>query len=85
MKIRRLAVISTIAFASGISLAPGSAYGDGSVCPDGYQLYPSIVLIDGAQTDKNNNGFVCIKGPQGSNDHFNGKDDKGIQYTDDII
>ncbi len=26
--------------------------------------------------DRNNNGIVCAKGPQGSNSHFNVKDDQ---------
>jgi hypothetical protein len=47
-------------------------------CPDGYQLAPIQALPpeEGADKDRNNNGFVCAKGPQGSNDHFNVKDDQ---------
>jgi hypothetical protein len=40
---------------------------------------------DQQDRDKNGNGIVCAKGPQGSNEHFNAKDEKGIQYVDDII
>ena len=85
MKIRRLAAISTIAAATALPFASGSAIGDPTPCPDGYELTPVIAIPpDQKVPDRNNNFLVCAKGPQGSNEHFNTKDDKP-QFVDDII
>jgi hypothetical protein len=47
-------------------------------CPDHYQPAPTIAVPPGSRDRDNNNNFVvCVKGPQGSNQHFNVKDDKG--------
>jgi hypothetical protein len=43
-------------------------------CPDHYYPAPAA---GGPTDDRNSNGFICVKGPQG-NDHFNVKDDKGV-------
>ena len=86
MEIRRLAAISTIAAATALPFVSGSAIGDGFVCPDGYQPVPIMALPPGEKIpDRNDNGIVCAKGPQGSNEHFNTKDDKAPQFVDDII
>jgi hypothetical protein len=88
MKIRRFAATSTIAVATCCAFAPPQAAGDTFVvvCPDGYEWVPAMALPpDQQDRDKNGNGIVCAKGPQGSNEHFNAKDEKGIQYVDDII
>jgi hypothetical protein len=46
-------------------------------CPDHYEPIPAMAAPPNQQ-DKNHNGnlFLCAKGPQGSNEHFNIKDDK---------
>jgi hypothetical protein len=48
-------------------------------CPDHFQPVPTQALPPGEFEDKdnNNNFIVCAKGPQGSNQHFNVKDDHG--------
>ena len=54
-------------------------------CPDHYQPVPTQALPPGDfdDEDNNNNFIVCAKGPQGSNQHFNVKDDKGDVATPD--
>ena len=81
MKIRRLATLAAIAFATAISLAPGSASGDAFVCPDGYQPEFAIFAPD---KGRNGNFIICAKTPPSSNGHTNVKDDKGV-YVDDIV
>jgi hypothetical protein len=81
MKIRRLAVICTLAFATAISLAPGTTSGAAFVCPDGYA--PEFAIL-APEKDKNNNLIICKKQPPSSNEHTNVKDDKGM-YVDDIV
>jgi hypothetical protein len=47
-------------------------------CPDGFEPVPAIAQPpDKKDRNKNGNLFVCAKGPQGSNQHFNVKDDHG--------
>ena len=67
--------IAAIAIPSANSTAEDFVYS----CPDYYQPVPRIALPPGEFDDKdqNNNFVVCAKGPQGSNQHFNVKDDKG--------
>ena len=79
MKKRRLPLIlAPLACAAAITLAPAPAAGDVFTCPDFYFLAPASVAPD---KDKNGNGFVCAKGPQGENAHVNSKDD----HLDDIV
>ena len=84
MKIRRFApLIAGLAIVAATS--SGKATGAGFVCPDGYYPTFNIFVLD--PPDKNNNGLVCVKGPQGENQHFNTKDDKQPQQpqvVDDI-
>ena len=52
-------------------------------CPDNYQPVPAA--FSGKDKDRNGDGIVCAMGPQGSNGHFNYKDDNGnpapgVQY-----
>ena len=48
-------------------------------CPDGYQPVPAQAIPPQKKDkDRNMNLFVCAKGPQGSNQHFNVKDDHGV-------
>ena len=88
-KARLAAICATIGCASAftIALSPGQAAGETfAVCPDFYQPVPTMALPpDQQDKDKNQNGVACAKGPQGSNEHFNAKDDKRAQYVDDII
>ena len=73
----------TLAYA--LTPAPASADVTGT-CPDGYAPVPLIALPPEDQdVDKNMNLIACAKGPQGSNNHFNAKDDKKPQYVDDIV
>ena len=84
--VRSAAVFAATIGCAGVFAFGGSAAGDTFVCPDSYQPVPVIVLPpDGKIPDRNDNGIVCVKGPQGSNEHFNAKDDKAPQYVDDII
>jgi hypothetical protein len=47
-------------------------------CPDQYQPAPKIAVPPSTRDrDRNSNLIVCVKGPQGSNQHLNVKDDKG--------
>ena len=88
MKIRRFAAISTIAVATAFAFAPGKAAGDVfvAVCPDHYEPVPFTAVPPSEQwRNKNGNLWMCAKGPQGSNEHFNAKDDKTPQYVDDIV
>ena len=64
--------------ALGTALPSPAAADQTGTCPDGYQPVPVIVLPpeEGLGKDRNNNGIVCAKGPQGSNVHFNVKDDQ---------
>lgn len=56
------------------------------VCPGYYEPAPLIVLApDQEVVDKNGNFIVCVKGAQGSNENFDGKDDKTPKYMDDIL
>jgi hypothetical protein len=50
-------------------------------CPKKWQPAPTMALPPGQfeNRDHNNNGTVCVKGPQGSNEHFNVKDDNTNQ------
>ena len=85
----RLAVVCLVATCAAIAALWGStsnASADTFVCPDGYQPVPLIALPpDQQDKDKNANFIACAKGPQGSNAHFNAKDDKQPQYVDDIV
>ena len=85
MKIRRIAAIATIAVAASGGFAAGPASGDFVVCPDGFFPAPVMALPpgEGEKADRNNNGQVCAKGPQGSNGHFNVKDDRLL--VDDVV
>jgi hypothetical protein len=85
----RLAVVcavSTCAIVAALAGSASNASADTFVCPDGYQPVPLMALPpDQQDKDKNGNLMACAKGPQGSNEHFNAKDDKQPQYVDDIV
>ena len=76
MYVRKCAAALFASVAMTLTMAVPSAAE--TVCPDGYNPVPSIVAPD---ADKNGNGIVCVKGPQGGNGHFNVKDDKGFTNT----
>ena len=85
-KARLAAVVAATIGCVGVLGFSGTANGDTFGCPDGYELTPVIAIPPGEKVpDRNNNGVVCAKGPQGSNEHFNTKDDKTPQYVDDVI
>jgi hypothetical protein len=58
-----------------IPAAPASALGPPGRCPDGFAPVPTSPST--ASRDHDGNGWVCAKGPQGSNNHTNYVDDKG--------
>ena len=78
-KLRFLVCVCAACAAVAGTAAPGSADPIG-LCPDGY-VATSAALDPSA--DKNANGVICAKGPQG-NGHFNTKDDKRSR-PDDIV
>jgi hypothetical protein len=43
-------------------------------CPDSFHAAPAFTQT--GSKDHNGDGWVCVKGPQGSNGHFNTTDDK---------
>lgn len=43
-------------------------------CPDNF--VPVLAFVATGSQDHNGDGWVCVKGPQGSNQHFNTTDDK---------
>ena len=55
-----------------VSAGPASALPS---CPDGFVLVPAA--FSAKNQDHNGDQLVCVKGPQGSNGHFNTTDDKG--------
>ena len=75
----RLAGIAGLTIAA-VAIPSTTAYADTFLvrCPDNYVPVPVTATPPGGK-DKNKNGnlFVCAKGPQGSNEHFNIKDDHG--------
>jgi hypothetical protein len=81
VKIRRLVALSMLAVVTAAVAAPSPATGDGFSCPDGYQPVPAAFASD---RDRNGNGIVCEKVPPSSNNHANSKDDKGLEFVDDI-
>jgi hypothetical protein len=86
-KLRLSVFCATVGCACAIVGSPGTASADATAtCPDHYQPVPLIALPpDQQDVDKNGNLIACAKGPQGSNEHFNAKDDKQPQYVDDIV
>lgn len=86
-KFRLVLFCVTVGSTCAIALSPATASADlTATCPDHYEPVPLIALPPEDQdVDKNMNFIACAKGPQGSNQHFNTKDDKQPQYVDDII
>ncbi|HEX8073432.1 MAG TPA: hypothetical protein VF545_00480 [Thermoleophilaceae bacterium] len=79
MKKLRLAGVAGLAVAaSAFAASPASADTILVECPDNYEPVPTMAAPpDKQDKDNNDNGFVCAKGPLGSNEHYNVKDDKG--------
>ena len=78
-----LVVIAVIA-AAAYAIPTSSAFADTFVarCPDHYEPVPTMAAPPDQQSkDHNMNLFVCAKGPQGSNGHFNVKDDQGMTVS----
>ena len=73
-RLRICVVLAGLALGTALP-SPAAADTTGS-CPDGYQPVPVILIPEGEAKDHNNNFIVCAKGPQGSNSHFNVKDDQ---------
>ncbi len=75
MRKLRLGVVAALATAA-VLVPSSSATAEDFVvvCPDKY--YPMLAAA-APEKDRNDNAFVCVKGPQGHNGHFNVKDDKG--------
>ena len=73
----RLLIPAALAAAAAvIPAAPASAtFGVPGRCPDGFAPVPTTPFT--AAKDRDGNGFVCAKGPLGSNNHTNFVDDKG--------
>lgn len=66
-----LTVAAVLIPASPAGAAPSPTPGR---CPDNFQAVPIFVAT--GDKDRNGDGWVCVKGPQGSNGHFNTTDDK---------
>jgi hypothetical protein len=79
MRKLRLAGVAGLATAALFAL-PSSASAQTMVvrCPDDFTPIPAVIA-PADKKDRNHNGnlFVCAKGPQGSNGHFNVTDDHG--------
>ena len=83
MRKLRLAGIAGLAIAA-FAIPASIARADTFVisCPDHYEPVPTMAAPPEDQNkDTNNNAFVCAKGPQGSNEHFNVKDDHGATLS----
>jgi hypothetical protein len=66
-----LTIAAVLIPASPAAAAPSPTPGR---CPDGFQ--PVLIFFATGDRDHNGDGWVCVKGPQGSNGHFNTTDDK---------
>jgi hypothetical protein len=51
---------------------------DGGVSDPHQPVHRDHVGLADDFDDGGNNGFVCVKGAQGSNEHYNVKDDHGV-------
>jgi hypothetical protein len=79
MRKLRLAGVAGLATAALFAL-PSSASAQTMIvrCPDDFIPIPAMAAPpDKKDRNRNNNAFVCAKGPQGSNEHFNVTDDHG--------
>ena len=67
-------VIAAVLIPAGAADAKQSTTG----CPKKWEPATTMALPPGQfeNRDHNDNGTVCVKGPQGSNEHFNVKDDQ---------
>jgi hypothetical protein len=88
MKLRLTGVAGLALAAFAIPASSAGAAQSTRECPDNYQPIPTQATPDTKKKEKDRNGnfIVCAKGPQGSNQHYNVKDDKGdtvspIQWT----
>ncbi len=54
-------VVSGIAAASVVSLAPPAGAEATITCPDGFVPVPAFLVEQGEKKDRNDNGFVCGK------------------------
>jgi hypothetical protein len=78
MKKLRLTGVAGLALAAvAIPVTDAAAKQTKSACPKSYQAVPTQAVPPGEKDDDRNDNFVvCAKGPQGSNGHFNVKDDR---------
>src|SRR5918992_2826025 len=77
-KLRLTGVAGLVVAASLIPAAAADAKQSTTGCPKKWEPAPTGALPPGEfeNRDHNGNGTVCVKGPQGSNQHFNVKDDQ---------
>lgn len=77
-KLRLIGVAGLAVVAAMIPTASADAKQSTTGCPKKWTPVPTQALPPGEFDDRdhNNNQQVCAKGPQGSNNHFNVKDDK---------
>jgi hypothetical protein len=69
-------VVAAVLIPAGVADAKQSTTG----CPKKWTPVTEMGLPQGSRDrDNNENGIVCAKGPQGSNQHFNTKDDNTNQ------
>jgi hypothetical protein len=79
-KLRLTGVAGLAVVASMIPVAAADAKQSTTGCPKGWTPTTPAGLPPGQETrDRNGNGTVCAKGPQGHNGHFNVKDDNTNQ------
>lgn len=78
MRKLRLTGVAGLAIAAALIPAAGAdAKQTKSACPKSWSPVPTQALPPGSNNKDNNMNFVvCAKGPQGSNNHFNVKDDR---------
>jgi hypothetical protein len=81
-KLRPIGVAGLAIAAFAIPASSASAAQSTRECPDNFQPVPAQALPQPKKDkDKNNNFMVCAKGPQGSNQHYNVKDDHGATVS----
>jgi hypothetical protein len=79
-KLRLLGVAGLTLAAFTLPVATADAKQTKSACPKKWAPTPTQAFPTDTSKDRNNNQVVCAKGPQGengSNPHFNVKDDRG--------
>lgn len=77
-KLRLIGIAGLALTALAVPVSEASAKQEKSACPKNWEAVPTQAL-PGTSRDNNGNFIVCAKGPQGSNGHFNVKDDRTNQ------